>query len=230
MRQHHYNFAHRVLPHDVHAEPSLWGIISSDKAASYLQMRWASAGEGTDAQPAKGLIWIEPIVVDGITIRVIRMPPPESAAETYYGAIARAPDGTLRYFVAEKGASGNAYLAEWRPDARVRGEDLVADAPAGVVEGFGLPTSSAAPWEVSSSAIAGMPYLASFLAAVLVEMKSDAANARVKTGAGAFAFAPSRAAPGASPTASPTKGPSPLLLLGIALAVAFVIGLLIALR
>jgi len=226
MRQHHYNFAHRVLPHDVHAEPSLWGIISSDKAASYLQMRWQSAGEGTDAQPAKGLIWIEPVVVDGITIRVIRMPPPESAAETYYGAIARAPDGTLRYFVAEKGASGNAYLAEWRPDARVRGEDLVAEAPAGVVEGFGLPASAAAPWEVSSSAIAGMPYLASFLAAIVVEMKSGAANAQVKSGAGAFAFTPGRAAP----AASSTKGPSPLLILGIVVAVAFVIGLLIAFR
>jgi hypothetical protein len=194
MRQQLYNFAHRILPHDVHAEPSLWRIISSDKAASYLEMRWSEAGEGTDAQPPKGLLWIEPVVISGITIRVIRMPPPESTAEAYYGAIARAPDGTLRYFVAERGSTGNAFAAEWRPNARVRLGDLVENAPQSVIDGFGLPESNAAPWEVSSSAIAGMPYLASFLAAVVVEMRSDGANAQVKATAGEFAFAPSQPA------------------------------------
>jgi hypothetical protein len=57
-----------------------------------------------------------------------------------------------------------------------------------------LPESNAAPWEVSSSAIAGMPYLASFLAAVVEEMRSDGANAQVKATAGEFAFAPSQPA------------------------------------
>jgi hypothetical protein len=223
MRQHLYNFAHRVLPHDVHEEPSLWGIISSDRAASYLQMRWAQAAEGTDPQPAKGLIWIEPVVVAGITIRVIRMPPPESAAEAYYAAIARAPDGTLRYFVAERGSSGNAFMAEWRPSARVRCGDLVERAPDTVVAGLGLGPSQAAPWEVSSSAIAGMPYLASFIAAVVEEMRSDGANAQVKAGAGGFAFAPGR---------SPAKPAiPPALLLGILfVVVTLLVAIFVALR
>src|SRR5687768_3376981 len=100
MRQHFYNFAHKVLPFDVTNHANLWGIISGGKAASYLDMRWSDAAPSDGAVlPSKGLMWIEPVHASGIEIRVVRMPPPENVSEAYYGAIARSADGAIRYFV-----------------------------------------------------------------------------------------------------------------------------------
>jgi hypothetical protein len=189
MRQHHYNFAHRILPLDATREPGLWGIISSDRAASYLQTRWSDAAPSSDVQPSKGLIWIEPVRVNGVEIRTIRMPPPENPAEAYYGAIARSPDGVVRYFVAEKGNEG-AFLAEWRTNMRIRGGDLEEKASFDKLAVFRDQPSNSAPWEVSSSSIPGMPYLGSFLLAVAEEMSNAEANAMCK------------------PAAAPVRGPA----------------------
>lgn len=179
MRQHYYNFAHKVLPSDVTTQANLWGIISSDKAHPYLEMRWSDAAPTGDAQPSKGLMWIEPVHVDGIEIRTVRMPPPENVSEAYYGAIAKSEDGAIRYFVCEKG-SQSVYWAEWRKDMRVRGGDLEENAPRELSKVFMTTPSQEAPWEISSRSIPGLPYLASFLQAVLVEMGNAEANAMAK--------------------------------------------------
>ncbi len=174
MRQQHYSFAHRVLPHDVHHEASLWSIISSDRASSYLQMRWEAAADGASL-PAQGLAWLEPIQLGGATVRVIHLPAPEDACEGHYAAIARGADGKLRYFVAERSASGGAFLSEWRPEMRIRGGDLEAQAP-DAAAALQQP-SRAQPWELSSSVIGGLPYLAAFLRAIGEELGAAGAAA-----------------------------------------------------
>ena len=179
MRQHFYNFAHKVLPSDVTTQPTLWNLISGDKAHSYLQMRWSDAAPAGAAQPAKGLMWIEPVRAFGVEIRTVRMPPPEDVSETYYGAIAKSEDGAIRYFVCEKGGS-SVYWAEWRKDMRIRGEALQETAPLEVSKVFTEAPSQAAPWEISSSSIPGLPYLASFLMAVCQEMANKEANEMAK--------------------------------------------------
>lgn len=198
MRQHFYNFAHKVLPSDATGHPALWDIIASDRAHSYLQMRWSDAAPAGAAQPAKGLMWIEPVRVHGVEIRTVRMPPPEDVSEAYYGAIARSEDGAIRYFVCEKGAS-SVYWAEWRKDMRVRGEPLAETAPSDVSAVFTAAPSQAAPWEISSSSIPGMPYLASFLLAVSQEMTNAEANAQARQ---ALAAGPGPRRAAAAPAAS----------------------------
>jgi hypothetical protein len=204
MRQHHYNFAHKVLPFDVTTSPVLWKIISGDKAASYLEMRWSDAAPETGEQPAKGLIWIEPVRAFGTEIRTVRMPPPDDVAETYYGAIAKSDDGAIRYFVCEKG-SESVFWAEWRGSMRIRGEALDENPTREVREMFMEMPSQSAPWEVSSTSIPGLPYLASFLTAVFREMADSEANAAAKKelAAGADLPTPSARAPQVS---SSSKG------------------------
>ena len=190
MRQHYYNFAHRVLPQDVTAEPGLWGIISSDKAASYLQVRWNASAAGTP-ESSKGLIWIAPVTVDGIEIRLIRMPPPSAMSETHYAAIARAKNGAVRYFVAEQG-SERVYMAEWAKAMRVRYGDLVESADRETIARLGTLSSASAPWEISTSAIPGLPYAASFIDAVAIEMANEIANAKAIPGAPVTRVTPKR--------------------------------------
>ena len=179
MRQHFYNFAHKVLASDATTQANLWNIISGDKAHSYLQMRWSDAAPTGDPQPSKGLMWIEPVHAFGVEVRTVRMPPPEDVSEAYYGAIAKSEDGAIRYFVCEKGGS-SVYWAEWRKDMRIRGEALEETAPADVSKVFTEAPSQAAPWEIASSSIPGLPYLSSFLMAVCKEMVNKEANAMAK--------------------------------------------------
>jgi hypothetical protein len=211
MRQHHYNFAHRILPLDVTSEPGLWGIISSDRAASYLNVRWADAAPAGDTQPSKGLIWIEPVRVNGVEIRTIRMPPPENPAEAYYGAIARSSDGAVRYFVAEKGAN-RVFLAEWRKNMRLSCGDLDEKTPFDQLAVFRDQPSSSAPWEVSSSSIPGMPYLGAFLLAVSEEMANAEANANCKPGS-----APARPQVSATTSSAPKSNVVIWIVIGIAI-------------
>ncbi len=207
MRQHFYNFAHKVLPSDATGHPALWDIIASDRAHSYLQMRWSDAAPAGAAQPAKGLMWIEPVRVQVVEIRTVRMPPPEDVSEAYYGAIARSEDGAIRYFVCEKGAS-SVYWAEWRKDMRVRGEPLVETAPSDVSAVFTEAPSQAAPWEISSSSIPGLPYLSSFLLAVCQEMMNEQANAQAKQ---ALAAGPGPRRPVSAPAASSSKSAATII-------------------
>jgi hypothetical protein len=204
MRQHYYNFAHKVLPSDVTTQPTLWGLISGDKAHSYLQMRWSDAAPAGAEQPAKGLMWIEPVHAFGVEIRVVRMPPPEDVSEAYYGAIAKSEDGAIRYFVCEKGGQ-SVYWAEWRKNMRIRGEEVQENAPRDVGEVFTEAPSNAAPWEISSSSIPGLPYLASFLMAVCQEMTNKEANAMAKKELAAGPDLPVHSAPGRGASNSQPK-------------------------
>jgi hypothetical protein len=168
VRQYFYEFAHRVLPHDVHEEPALWNIVSGSKAAPYLAKRWSDAG-GPASE--KGLIWIEPVELAGATVRVIRMPPAKDLSEVHYAAVVRTRDEKLRYFVAEQG-SARVYLAEWRSTTeRMKFDTLAENASADFLD---KAPSNAAPWEVSRDAIPGLPYLASFLAAIREELDGQA--------------------------------------------------------
>jgi hypothetical protein len=175
MRQHHYNFAHRVLPRDTR-EPSLWGVISSEQAATYLKVRWDSAASDIP-EPAKGLIWVAPVTIDGIEIRLIRMPTPSAMGETHYAALAKSPSGAVRYFVAEQG-DNRVYMAEWVNSTRVRYDNLAENADAATLARLGALSSDSAPWEVASSSIPGMAYCASFIVAVAQEMTNEVANAQ----------------------------------------------------
>jgi hypothetical protein len=89
-----------------------------------------------------------------------------------------------------EGGSG-VFWAEWRKNMRMRGENLVENADAETNKVFTEAPSQSAPWEVSSSSIPGMPYLASFLMAVCTEMQNKAANEEAKKSL--------EAGPGASP-------------------------------
>jgi hypothetical protein len=193
MRQHFYNFAHKVLPSDVTTQPALWSMISGDKAHSYLQMRWSDAAPASDAQPSKGLMCFQPVDAYGVVVRVVRMPPPEDVSEAYYCAIAKSEDGAIRYFVCEKGGS-SVFWAEWRKNMRIRGEALQERAAPEVDAMVTEDTSPEAPWELSRRSMPGMPYLSSFLMAVFTEMVNKDANADAKA-----------ALPGAPPKAKAPK-------------------------
>jgi hypothetical protein len=201
MRQHLYNFVHRVLPHDVHNEPALWRIISGDRAPAYLSMRWDEAASDAPACSPKGLIWIEPVALDGATLRIVRLPPPESASEAHYAAIVQCADGKLRYFVAEKGMS-KTFIAEWRAGAHLRGGDLEEDAASDALPELRERASQASPWEVSADAIPGMPYLSSFIEAIRGELRATPKGA-----------AP--ALPLHAPAIEP-RGKMPLIVVGVA--------------
>jgi hypothetical protein len=125
LRQQFYNFTHRVLVQDAHDEPSLWGIITSDRAYGYLQTRWHDAGEGLEQHPMTGMLWVEPIQVMGLEICLLRMPEPRAPTEPYFSAFVRS-DGTagLRYFVLERSSAGGAFWSEWQRGMRIRGPDV----------------------------------------------------------------------------------------------------------
>lgn len=203
MRQHFYNFAHKVLPSDVTTQSNLWGIISSDKAHSYLQMRWADAAPTGDAQPSKGLMWFAPVNAYGVEVRTVRMPPPEDVSEAYYCAIAKSEDGAVRYFVCEKGGS-SVYWAEWRKNMRIRGEALQERASAEINAMLTEDTSQEAPWELSRGSMPGMPYLGEFLMAVFKEMVNKDANADAKA-----ALASAKGGSGTGGSKSPLAAPPP---------------------
>jgi len=207
MRQHHYNFAHRVLPNDVASNPALWNLISGDKAHSYLQVRWQDSALDAEPQPPKGLIWIEPVKILGAEIRVIRMPPAQAMSEVHYSAIMKCADGSVRYFVAEQGES-SVYYAEWRGTMRIRGAALEESLPLDAMQLINATPSDAAPWEVSKTAIAGMPYLASFIMSIAFEHAASNPNAAAND---------VHKNAGGKTTLAQLRGP--LILLGIALAV-----------
>lgn len=172
MRQHHYNFAHRVLPMDVAEGDKLWAIISSDRAASYLEVRWKAAAAGATPESSKGLIWLAPVTLGSTEIRLIRMPPPQSMSEVHHAAIARGADGRLRYFIAEQG-DGRVFLAEWADTTRIRYDVVLPEVPTSAMRArLGTLPSESAPWEVSASSAAGLPYAAALLVAVADEMES----------------------------------------------------------
>jgi hypothetical protein len=170
MRQHFYDFAHKILPHDVHEEPTFWKIISSDKAASYLMMRWSAAGG-----PKGGPLWMEPLEVAGAEVRIIRLPPAEDVSEAHYTAIVKLGE-RLRYFVAEQGA-GRVNLAEWTSTTqRIKYGPLEENSNA-LPELDGVP-SRAQPWEVSRDAVRGLPYLVSFLDGIRQELTAQPSQPR----------------------------------------------------
>jgi hypothetical protein len=96
------------------------------------------------------------------------------------------------------------YWAEWRKDMRVRGEELEENAPREVSKMF-MTNAQEAPWEVSSRSIPGLPYLGSFLKAVLVEMGNAEANAMAKKALATGASSVKAPPPSASINRQPSK-------------------------
>lgn len=162
-RQHVYTFAHRVLAQDAHDEPSLWRIITGDKAYGYLQTRWADAGAG--AEPMTGMLWVEPIRVAGLEISLLRMPEPQAPTEPYFAAFVRAVrGGPLRYFVLERSSTSGAFWSEWRAGGmRIRGADVPEY-----------------PSDLDARARLPYPYAAAFVDAIVAEA-GDASAAGAST-------------------------------------------------
>jgi hypothetical protein len=118
-RQPHYDFAHRLLAHDAHTDPSVFERLEH-QAQPYLAARWHQAS-GQPQLPNE--VFAFPLVRvplhaqnAEIGTRVVRMPRPEQATEAYYAAFVRdsREPMRLRYFVAERSADGqSASWAEW---------------------------------------------------------------------------------------------------------------------
>lgn len=132
-RQTHYDFAHRLLAHDAHTDPSVFDRLEQH-AQPYLAARWQQASGQPQLPPevyAFPLVRV-PLGTPGaeLGVRVVRLPRPEQATEAYYAAFvrdAREPM-RLRYFVAERSADGqSAGWAEWTGNPqmpRIRYDDL----------------------------------------------------------------------------------------------------------
>ena len=202
MRQHFYNFAHRVLPHDVLTEPTLWNLDLERQGGVVPRGPVAGARRGCRRPAFEGADAIGQVEVFATTMPTVRMPPPEHPAEAY---TRRSRDvlgnGDVRYFVCEQGAS-RVFMAEWRaamPEGagspggslvQIRGGDLDERVPLETLDSLTSTPSRAAHGEVATTAIPGMPYLASFLVAVVAEMGNADANAVAKQRPAASTSAP----------------------------------------
>lgn len=132
-RQTHYDFAHRLLAHDAHTDPSVFDRLEQ-QAQPYLAARWQQASGQPQLPPevyAFPLVRV-PLGMPGaeLGVRVVRLPRPEQMTEAYYAAFVRdsREPMRLRYFVAERSADGqSAAWAEWTGNPqmpRVRYDDL----------------------------------------------------------------------------------------------------------
>jgi hypothetical protein len=137
-RQTHYDFAHRLLAHDAHTDPSVFDRLEH-QAQPYLAARWQQASGQPQLPPevfAFPLVRV-PLQAQNaeIGVRVVRMPRPEQATEAYYAAFVRnsREPMRLRYFVVERSADGQrACWAEWTGNPqmpRVRYDDLSPHLP-----------------------------------------------------------------------------------------------------
>lgn len=121
-RQHHYVFAHRVMPRLFYRDATKLLNALAERRAELLRAMWVDLGEQffPTAQVAPdGLDVIVPPVRDGVRMVVLVFPAPAASAEAYFAALVAGPDGTLRYLTLERaidlaGADGPAtVLGGW---------------------------------------------------------------------------------------------------------------------
>jgi hypothetical protein len=133
-REHHYLFAHRVLPHLAWDNPEGFYVTAfTDEESGRLQEWWETLGGQLDPElrlTPEGLSW-SAFPYDEHLVVSCRFPPPEAMTEAYFAAIICGPlkgltrgdleTTPLRYMVLERGLEADGVtlrtvLCEWKRD------------------------------------------------------------------------------------------------------------------
>lgn len=124
-RQHHYVFAHRVMPRLFYRDAEKLSNALAERKAELLRAMWVDLGEqffATAQVAPDGIDVVVPAAPGGIKMVVLVFPKPEASAEAWFAALVTMPDGTLRYLTLEKaidlfGEGGPAtVLGGWDPE------------------------------------------------------------------------------------------------------------------
>lgn len=121
-RDHHYLFAHRVLPGLVFAEPSRFAQIMIGQGEAFLMQVWGMIPEqfglAERVEPA-GLGYSLALAEDATGMITVRLPPPRAVTEAHMVAVVFGPkdQDPARYFTLELGYSlddrPRTVLGEW---------------------------------------------------------------------------------------------------------------------
>lgn len=104
-RQHHYVFAHRVMPRLFYRDAAKLSNALAERRAELLRAMWIDLGEQffSTAQVAPdGIDVVVPAATGGTKIVVLVFPKPEASAEAWFAALVTKPDGSLQYLTLEK--------------------------------------------------------------------------------------------------------------------------------
>jgi len=104
-RQHHYVFAHRVMPRLFFRDADRLMTAMAERRAELLRAMWVDLGEQffSSAQvAADGIDVFVPRPEPGARVVVLVFPAPAAPAEAFFAALVALPDGQQRYFTLEK--------------------------------------------------------------------------------------------------------------------------------
>lgn len=130
-REHHYLFAHRVLPHLAWDNPEGFYVTAfTDEASEHLHQWWVTLGNQLDEEhrlPPEGLSW-SAFPYDEHLVVTCRFPQPEAMTEAYFATIICGPlkdltkealeASPMRYILLEYGLDADmktprTVLCEW---------------------------------------------------------------------------------------------------------------------
>lgn len=104
-RQHHYVFAHRVMPRLFYRDATKLSNALAERKGELLRAMWVDLGEqffSTAQVSPDGIDVVVPAAPDGIKLVVLVFPKPEASAEAWFAALVTKPDGSLQYLTLEK--------------------------------------------------------------------------------------------------------------------------------
>lgn len=137
LRDHHYNFAHRSLPHLFFENSLRVSQFLEKNGEEALRTLWAQCeGRNHEALP-EGFTCVHRRAGDETNLVVVAYPPPTSKAEAYFSALV-VHSGQPRYFTLEAsfgrvGGRPRTVLAEWTAE---RAHYNYGDGPAPIMEAF----------------------------------------------------------------------------------------------
>lgn len=119
-RRVHYDFSHRLLPTEAHADPMrMLAELRTPLRDGFLLFLWESLGKELgepDAQGAVGLTVAGVDEQDGATYALIAMPAPIADGESHFVAVVHGA-GRTHVFVLDRTSDGEGSLAKLGPDA-----------------------------------------------------------------------------------------------------------------
>ncbi len=154
MRQHHYQFAHRVLRDAVLDDPAgARKELSGSRAAKWLRSLWDKAGEETGSDELPSLLRVSVASIHGYDAYVVTLPPALHVTEAWGALIAfpKAEGGEACYFLLERGADADdtGHWARYRPGGmRIRGGYVPGTDPALLVFAFKVEMDVPPEWKV----------------------------------------------------------------------------------
>jgi hypothetical protein len=104
-RQHHYVFAHRVMPRLFYRDADRLMTAMAERRAELLRAMWVDLGEqffSTAQVAADGIDVFVPAPAPGPRVVVLVFPRPVAPAEAFFAALVEMPGGGLSYFTLEK--------------------------------------------------------------------------------------------------------------------------------